>query len=68
VRLLRGHRHRGLPPLFGRRGGRGVRRSRVAGRGGAREPPALLHRLLLRPAGPVLRHLPLCPGMAGGGG
>lgn len=46
----------------------GVRRSRVAGRGGTREPPALLHRLLLRPAGPVLRHFPLCPGMAGGGG
>ena len=39
----------------------------LAGRGGARQPPPLLHRLLLRPAGPVLRKFPLYPGVAGGG-
>ena len=40
----------------------------LAGRGGSCEPPALCHRVLLRPAGPVFCHLPLCPGVAGGCG
>ena len=38
--------------------------SGVAGRGGACEPPALFHRLLLRPAGAVLRERPVPPGLA----
>ena len=39
----------------------------LAGRGGACEPPALCHRILLRPAGAILRYLPLSAGVAGGG-
>ena len=38
--------------------------SGVAGRGGAHQPPALLHRLLLRSARAVFRELPLRPGLA----
>ena len=38
----------------GRRGRRAAAGPGVAGRGGARQPPALFHRLLLRPAGAVL--------------
>ena len=34
------------------------------GRGGAYQPPALLHRLFLWPAGAVHRRCPVCPGLA----
>ena len=37
---------------------------RLAGRGRAHQPPALLHRFLLRPARPVHRGFPLHPGLA----
>ena len=40
----------------------GARRPRLEGRGGTREPPALLHGILLRTSGAVLRGLPLCAG------
>ena len=43
-------------------------RPRVAGRGGKGEPPALLHRLLLWPAGAVYPGRPVHPGLAGAGG
>ena len=68
VGLLRRHRHRRLPPRHRRCPGRGPLRPRVAGRGGKGEPPALLHRLLLRPAGAVYPGRPVHPGLAGAGG
>ena len=64
IRLLCCHRHRGLPPCHRRRGAGPPRRPRLAGRGGARQPPPLFHRLFLRPSRPVLRELPLYPGLA----
>ena len=54
------YRHRRCP-------GRPSPRPRVAGRGGARQPPPLRNRLLLRSAGTVLRKFPLHPSVAGGG-
>ena len=64
VRLLCRHRHRSLPPRAGRYRGGATYRSRLAGRGGARQPPALLHRLFLRSAGAVLRQRSVHTGLA----
>ena len=54
----------GVPPLSGRCGRRRAAGPRLAGRGGAHQPPPLLHRVLLRSARAVLRGCPLSAGLA----
>lgn len=56
--------HRRVPPLSGRCGRRRAAGPRLAGRGGAHQPPPLLHRVLLRSARAVLRGCPLSAGLA----
>ena len=61
---LRRHRHRGLSPVSRRRPRRAAARPGLARRGREGQPPALLHRLLLRPAGPVHRGRAVHPRLA----
>ena len=65
VGLLCRHRDGRLSPRARRRRRGQGGRSRLARRGGARQPPSLFDRLLLRPAGAVLRQFPLHPRLAG---
>ena len=55
---------RPIDPVSGRCGRRRAAGPRLAGRGGAHQPPPLLHRVLLRSARAVLRGCPLPAGLA----